>query len=134
MFYIPIVSIKHLDYLQITLIGLCVPFIIIFYPNNHKGFNICFQRYEFISLSTPFIIVTAITVERYFAINRCDFHKEHCTPVKKGFIVLFIWLFLLKWVVKGNKWNAFLCQDHLLYSCMCTISHHISPDPEGLQM
>ena len=80
-------------------IGLFVPFAIPLYPDHPKGLigSIdVFNAMNSFELSAPFTNVTAITVERYFAISRREFHKEHCTPVKMGFIVLFIWLYLLK--------------------------------------
>ena len=118
---------------HITLILIGLFSLFIFFPFDHpKGvigsmdvFNAIWS-FSFAALLTT---ITAVFVERYFAINRREYYKKHSTPVKMGFIVLFIWLYLLIWVVvmvyffkhveniKVNEWNI----QHVLYIIFISI-------------
>ena len=68
-----------------------------YYPLKSFGADLYNAMWIF-SVVSPFATVTAITIERYIAINRNAFYERFYTPATLGCTVLAIWTYSLTWI------------------------------------
>lgn len=105
------------------LVSLCVPmiefFFVLYYPRWPLG-NIATYVYNGVwmfSIVSPFMTITAISVERYLAITKRNLYVEFSSLYSIGTVVFLLWIYSLSWVaILVTNFNAIALSHRYIWN------------------